>query len=135
MVNQYKILVDGKACHGGKFTYDLPKPTPVPGWIPGRWHVLEGGSPELCVRGFHTTSQPALWWKQDAVCYLTETEGVTGSEGDKQVCSRIRLLRPLTEKELNRLGVFTQEKHQVEGMKRVAVSGTADVIMGLWEPS
>src|SRR5690348_10891625 len=101
----YKILVDGKSCHGGSMKWSLPD-----GDAPGEWHEVPGALAP-CSRGLHLTDAPAWWWKNGAAAFLVEAEGVEGECSDatdhKVVARRVRLLRQLSEKELAALNVFT----------------------------
>lgn len=48
---QYKVLVDGRSCHGGNMTYpQIGEKTPT----------IDGV--RVCLRGYHLTSDPIRWW-------------------------------------------------------------------------
>ena len=89
----YKILVNGRACHGGDFAYSLP--TEKNGiWTPGDWHNIEGKT-KLCSNGFHLTDKPGKWMKWGAEMYEVEAKGVGQWDRDdaKCVASSVRLTK------------------------------------------
>ena len=89
----YKILVNGRACHGGDFAYSLP--TEKNGiWTPGDWHKVEGKT-KLCSNGFHLTDKPGKWMKWGAEMYEVEAKGVGQWDRDdaKCVASSVRLTK------------------------------------------
>lgn len=52
----YKILKDGKACHGGTLDYSLPVEQADGSWRPGELHICT--SPVVpCKSGFHVTKE------------------------------------------------------------------------------
>ena len=81
----YKVLVNGKSCHGGKMTWSLPNGKP------GKWHRFQG-EPVICQSGFHLTTEPFRWYKLDCECYLSEAKEVLAWENDKCVAKSVRLL-------------------------------------------
>lgn len=88
----YKVLVNGRSCHGGDLAWSLPD-----GDTPGEWHRVEGDL-EMCRRGLHLTDAPyANWYKWGAAVYEAEAEGVVEWDGDKCVCRAARLLRECEE--------------------------------------
>lgn len=103
----FKILVNGRSCHGGNLVWSLPKRNPDGTWEPGDWHEYAGPL-EMCTQGIHLTGQPARWWLPGADCYEAEFEGAFCGEngepvvddGHKLVCRRVRLLRKLSDAEL-----------------------------------
>lgn len=94
----YKILVDGKSCHGGDLTWSLPTDDGHGGWKPGAWHAVKLPL-RVCVRGLHLTHNPAHWLVLGGMVYAAEGDGasVVGAADDKVVFERARLLRPAPE--------------------------------------
>lgn len=85
----YKVLVDGKSCHGGTLTWSLP----VDG-NPGEWHNVDGKI-TLCENGLHVTTNPTHWWKDGCTVYEVEIDGEIGGRNDekcKLVVPKVRLL-------------------------------------------
>ena len=88
----YKVLVNGRSCHGGDLAWSLPD-----GDTPGEWHRVEGDL-AICRRGLHLTDAPyANWYKWGAAVYEAEAEGVVAWDDDKCVCRAARLLRECEE--------------------------------------
>ena len=89
----YKILVNGRACHGGDFAYSLPIEQDGI-WTPGDWHNIEGET-KLCSNGFHLTDKPGKWLKWGAEMYEVEAKGVGQWDRDdaKCVASSVRLTK------------------------------------------
>jgi len=83
----FKILVDGKSCHGGSYE-----------WKPGRWTKRVKAADVACCRaGYHLTSDPLAWWKPKATLWLAEAEGrIDGDGGDKAAFARVRLIEQIT---------------------------------------
>ena len=117
-VKLYKVLVDGKSCHGGNMTYSLPK-----GKKPGKWHK-HTGKLSICKSGFHLTWNPAHWWKKDAECYEVEAKvfGECTEDDCKVVVGEVRLIKKLTEKDLEQFQIFYSGKHEVKSGKAIACS-------------
>ena len=86
----YKILVDGKSCHGGDLVWSLPK-----GKKPGAWHTIEGDL-KICSRGIHLTTEPFNWYKWGCTAYEAEAKDITSWEDDKCVVRSARLLKKVT---------------------------------------
>ncbi len=85
----YKVLVDGKSCHGGNLTWSLPTET-----APGDWHSVDGKI-VICERGLHVTTDPNHWWKDGCTVYEVEIDGEIGGRIDskaKLVVPKVRLL-------------------------------------------
>jgi hypothetical protein len=94
----YKVLVDGRSCHGGRLVWSLPTRNDDGTWTPGAWHEVDGDL-ALCRNGLHLTDHPAMWWLDGAVAFEVEAEGVVGNPNNtndrKVVAKRVRLLRPV----------------------------------------
>lgn len=90
----YKVLVNGKSCHGGNMTWDLPKQ--IKGkWKPGKWHSYLGNL-EICASGLHLTSDYSQWIKHGCEVYEAEGNGdCTDFLGNKKAFQFARLLKPM----------------------------------------
>jgi hypothetical protein len=86
MEKLYKILVDGKSCHGGKLKWSLPKGKP------GKWHTVKGEL-KICEKGLHLTTKPFNWYKWGCTCYEAEAKDILSWEDDKCVAGSVRLLK------------------------------------------
>jgi hypothetical protein len=85
----YKVLVDGKSCHGGNLIWSLPTDNK-----PGDWHSVDGDI-VLCQNGLHVTTNPTHWWKDGCTVYEVEIDGEIGGRDDaksKIVVPKVRLL-------------------------------------------
>ena len=87
MTTYYKILVNGKSCHGGNYEWSLPD-----GDKPGEW------TPKIekvskCKVGYHLTTKPYKWYSWGCDCYEAEVRGMDYSVDDKVVCHQARLMR------------------------------------------
>jgi len=118
----YKVLKNGKSCHGGQ--QDWPLPTPAG---PGEWleHV---GRLSPCHSGYHLTRLPAVWYTGSGLdVYEAEYAGEhDASDDDKIVCRKVRLIKKLTEEELVAVRVYLSGSHAAKEGK-VAASGSATV--------
>jgi hypothetical protein len=115
----FKVLVDGKSCHGGSFSWSLPNGQP------GEWHGHTGAL-RICQSGFHLTSDPIRWWKPDSKVFEAEIDGDVGSspaEDDKVCVRKCRLLR---EVEWSEFQVWS-EGHHVARAGQARASGSATV--------
>jgi hypothetical protein len=84
----YKVLSNGKSCHGGKFKWSLPEDDKPGEWTPAIDDV------EICKKGYHLTTHYAHWSDRDNVeVYEAEGDVVKFDGYDKVVCSRARLLK------------------------------------------
>ena len=85
----YKILQDGKSCHGGDLKWSLPKSGKK-----GEWHEVTG-SLDLCKTGIHLTDDPLKWYKPNATYYEAEYEGeiLWDDTKSKYVVRKCRLIR------------------------------------------
>lgn len=86
----YKVLVNGKSCHGGNLVWSLPTEA-----APGEWHSVNGKI-VLCENGLHVTTNPTHWWKDGCIVYEVEIDGEIGGRIDhkcKLVVPKVRLLR------------------------------------------
>ena len=88
----YKVLVNGKSCHGGKFTWSLPTDDNF-----GDWHFVDGDI-ILCQNGLHVTTDPSHWWKDGCIVYEAEVDGEIGGRDDsksKIVVPKVRLIKEI----------------------------------------
>jgi hypothetical protein len=130
----YKVLVNGKSCHGGSLEWSLPKDNGDGTHTPGAWHEVEGRL-SLCNNGLHVTNKPAKWWATGATAYLCEVgEERTEAETDKIAVRRCRLLKPLSKLEMFSVQVFLEGEAKVSegaaiafGSATVRASGSATV--------
>ena len=86
----YKVLVDGKSCHGGDLVWSLPKDG-----NPGDWQSVSGKI-TLCENGLHVTTNPTHWWKDGCTVYEVEIDGEIGGRNDakcKIVVPKVRLIK------------------------------------------
>lgn len=67
----YKVLVDGKACHGGDLTWSLPADNGDGSFVPGDWHRVEPPI-RVCSNGLHLTTDPLEWMVTGAMVYRAE---------------------------------------------------------------
>lgn len=89
MKKLYKVLVDGKSCHGGTMEWSLPK-----GKKPGKWHHYEGDI-KICDAGLHLTTEPFKWYKWGCTAFEAEAKDIIAWENDKCVARSVRLLKPI----------------------------------------
>ena len=88
----YKVLVDGKSCHGGDMKWYLPKKKDGK-WIPGKWHEVKCDI-EVCKTGLHLTTERFNWYKWGCTAYEVEADMTKESwEGNKVAVSKARLLK------------------------------------------
>src|SRR3990172_3969421 len=71
----------GRSCNGGSRDFALPPSSPG---VPGGGAPPVEGTPELCVRGYHATTDPLRW--QGCTVSLVEVKMVFARQGDKVVC-------------------------------------------------
>jgi hypothetical protein len=86
----YKVLVNGKSCHGGDMEWKL-----------NVWNEVKSDELKMCETGIHLTTKPANWWKLNWEVYEAEAEGIKEWKDDKCVAKRARITRKLTSKELD----------------------------------
>ena len=79
----YKVLVDGKSCHGGTFE-----------WKTGKWYHYRGEL-KMCSSGFHLTTKPYMWYKQNCEIYEAKAKNIKEWNEDKCVCSDVKLIKKL----------------------------------------
>mgnify|MGYP001228242664 CR=1 FL=1 len=91
----FKILENGKSCHGGNLQWDLPKQDGDI-WIPGAWHSVEGDL-AMCKRGIHLTDSPYKWYTWNCQCWEAEARGAGSCDEQERKCvaRSARLLRPV----------------------------------------
>lgn len=85
---------NGEACHGGSFTYDLPKWSKTKGWVPGAWTPLIANV-EPCHSGYHVCrDKDLLGWYNNARIWACEIRGERKDQSDKVAAGQVRLLAP-----------------------------------------
>jgi hypothetical protein len=92
MTRYFKILVDGKSCHGGNSTWSLPEGDKPGDWMPKLTKI------EPCVRGYHIVEayQILQWLKKDCQIFEVEVYGkVISRDDDKHVCGKVRLVKQM----------------------------------------
>lgn len=111
-IKYYKVLVNGKSCHGGNLVWSLPTET-----APGEWHSVEGAI-ILCSNGLHLTSDPNHWWKDGCTVYEAEIDGGIGGRDDskaKVVVAKTRLLKAVTVIKIDGNWKITQDESRSSG--------------------
>jgi hypothetical protein len=90
-VTYYKVLNDGKACHGGTYEYPLPKGKRAGKWTPSVENL------SMCSRGYHvcTAEQLPEWLNNGNEIYEAEIRGESREDGSKTVAESVRLVRRL----------------------------------------
>ncbi len=88
----FKVLVNGKSCHGGTLEWSLPKKNRMGIWRPGSWHEVEGPL-SICSHGLHLTTKPEEWYKDGCVVYVAEFRGESKSGDRQKLCVRAARLR------------------------------------------
>ena len=85
----FKVLKDGKSCHGGKYKYPPP----------GKWtRKIAKKRCKLCAEGYHLTSEPLRWYVKGGEVWTAEGDGlVAGDNADKAVFQRVRLVERVTD--------------------------------------
>ena len=135
MADLYKVLVDGKSCHGGELDWSLPTRNDDGSYTPGEW-MRVGGDLILCANAIHLTDQPSSWFLDGAQCWRAEYRGDTvgellGSWDSKIGVREARLLAPVS---WETVGVWTTGHHtlragfgRASGSASVTASGSASV--------
>lgn len=95
----YKVLENGRSCHGGKLKWSLPTKDGE-SWNPGKWHSVRGEI-TMCEKGIHLTKDPYAWYTWD--CEVRHTQQAIYSTfhdcltqvcyGYQKVRSNLRLLK------------------------------------------
>ena len=90
----YKVLINGKACHGGNLSWSLPTKS---GKIykPGKWHSVTEPI-QVCKTGLHLTTKPMNWFKMGCDIYEAEAKGKQDWEEDKVAVESARLIKPIS---------------------------------------
>lgn len=90
----WKVLnAEGQSCHGGTFTWSLPRWDARRGWIPGEWTPLIEGV-VACKRGYHVCRDAdLLGWLGERV-YACEVRGEVVVQHSKVVAGQVRLTCP-----------------------------------------
>ena len=83
----YKILIEGKSCHGGNMIWSLPKNGKT-----GAWHEVKGDL-KICEKGIHLTTKPFNWYRWGCTCYEAEAQDIITWEKDKCVARKVRLIK------------------------------------------
>ena len=93
MTRYFKILVDGKSCHGGDATWSLPHDGQPGDWMP----EIDESDLSLCECGYHICKENEIldWIKQDCQIFEAENAGASIEGDNKTVCSQVRLTRPM----------------------------------------
>ena len=108
----FKILKDGRSCHGGELAWELPTQQTDGSWVPAEWREIAGPL-SLCSHGFHLTTAPNKWWLDGVTAWIAESDGESISSEEKSCHRRVRLMRPASEKELADHGVFPFGMHRL----------------------
>lgn len=110
----YKIIANGKSCHGGDHEWSLPSNDG-----PGEWHEVDGDLVQ-CQNGFHLTTHPSRrFYGQGNELYEAEVDASAGLlmpkatraenedeaefgpyDSDEWVARRVRLVRKISGNEL-----------------------------------
>ena len=87
----FKILVDGKSCHGGDLTWSLPDGDKPGDWMPKLTKIV------LCRRGYHIVMAHQIPYCLVDNCqiYEAETSGKVIGDSDKFVCGKVRLVKQM----------------------------------------
>ena len=110
----FKVLVDGKSCHGGEYKYP-----PLGRWTPAV-------DPSICSTGYHLTSDPLAWWKPKAALYIAEGKGKIDGDGQNKLAfEQVRLLEQVLDKSPI-LVAFPRLRAFLAASAR-SVSATADI--------
>src|ERR1700728_4529680 len=116
----FKVLRDGKSCHGGSHTWGL-----------NEWDTSD--PPVIYRVGFHVTEEPALWYEPGCTVYVAETAGMivpsdpTESDPTKVSAERCRIVREATKEELAERGVYLSGSHVCRRTRLSKAYGSASV--------
>ncbi len=108
----YKVLVNGKSCHGGDLTWSLPTDGK-----PGDWHEV-AGKIVLCENGLHVTTNPVHWWKDGCTVYEVEIDGEIGGRKDEKckiVVPKVRLIRAVNSLIVDGVWKIVQDESKSSG--------------------
>lgn len=116
MTRYFKILVDGKSCHGGKSTWNLPKDGK-----PGKWMPAIKGELIPCTVGYHIVQSHQLpqWLKENCQIFEVEVSGDVIDADDKSVCRKVRLIK--------------QTKYDPEVTPRLFAADCAEHVLHIFE--
>ena len=92
MTRYFKILVDGKSCHGGNSTWSLPEGDKPGDWMPKLTKIVP------CERGYHIVKAQQIpqWLKNNCQIFEVEVSGKVIPHGDdKHVCGKVRLVKQM----------------------------------------
>ena len=92
----YKVLVNGRSCHGGSMEWSLPVRDPATGkYRPGSWHKVSGPL-SMCESGIHLTTKPENWLTFGCQIFRAQPDSEpTQWYDDKCVVAGARLLYPV----------------------------------------
>ncbi len=108
----YKVLVNGKSCHGGNLKWSLPTES-----SPGDWQSVDGKI-VLCQNGLHVTTDPNHWWKDGCTVYEVEIDGEIGGRDDtkaKLVVPKVRLLAAVLTLKIEGAWTIVQDEAKSSG--------------------
>jgi hypothetical protein len=92
----FKVLKGNKSCHGGAKKWTLPVLNDDGTYAATRW-TRRIANPVICKSGFHLTTDPMQWPAIGMAVYEAEPGTIHGTQADKIVTDRCRLLRPAPE--------------------------------------
>lgn len=108
----YKVLVNGKSCHGGNLVWSLPTENG-----PGEWQEV-AGKIVLCENGLHVTSNPVHWWKDGCTVYEVEIDGEIGGRNNEKckiVVPKVRLIKAVNSLIIDGKWTITQDESKSSG--------------------
>jgi hypothetical protein len=119
----FKVLRDGRSCHGGSLTWPLPSQNEDGSWTPGEW-VEVSGPLSMCSNGLHLTTNPREWYVEAAQVYAAEYDGeIVRDDGSDKVC--VRRARLLSEVAWSDHGVYHEGHHDLYGNAQATLYGNA----------
>ena len=137
-VRLFKVLRDGKSCHGGDLAWSLPVRLPSGEWRPGEWQEIAGRL-ALCATGLHLTTQPIEWYLDGASVYLAEYDGEIDGDPARDTKVAVRRCRLVSESDWSDHQVYSEGSHVVRsgrcragGNATVEAGGNATVTSDIW---
>lgn len=90
----YKILENGKSCHGGSLEWSLPN------GHPSDWQEIKGNL-SMCSNGIHLTDKPSKWFRWNCSIFEAEYKGeILWDKNESKCCVRkarlLKLINPPT---------------------------------------